>query len=121
MNYIYYNRNPQNSIENDCVCRAISLALDINYYDVDYLLNKNSYNNSCDKLVKSCYRSLLENEFNLIGYLGHGKTVQQIAKRFKNKKVIMRIYAHLTCSLYGTVYDIFDCTNEKVDEYWIVR
>ena len=121
MNYTYYNRNPKNRMENDCVCRAISTALDIDYYEVKYLIYKNSKNNSCDALTKSCYRSLLENEFGLKSHFGRGRTVQEIAYHYPHNRVIMRVYAHLTCSLYGRPYDTFDCTGDIVDEYWVVE
>lgn len=121
MSYVYYNRNPQNKIEQDCVCRAISTALDIDYYDVERMLNQNARHYSCDAIVKSCYRSLLEQNFGLKSCFGNGRTVKQIAKQYPNRRIIMRIYAHLTCSLYGRIYDIFDCENEFVDEFWIVK
>ena len=108
-------------MENDCVCRAISTALDIDYYEVKYLIYKNSKNNSCDALTKSCYRSLLENEFGLKSHFGRGRTVKEIAYRYPHNCVIMRVYAHLTCSLYGRPYDTFDCTGDIVDEYWVLR
>lgn len=43
-----------------------------------------------------------------------------IAEKYKNNKVIIRIESHLTSSLYGVVNDIWDCTQEEVDVYWIV-
>ena len=120
--FVYYNRNPKGDDNaNDCVCRAIATALELNYYDVDYMLYNNSKQQSCDSLTKDCYRKLLENDFGLKSHFGYGKTVNEIARRYSHNRVIMRIYAHLTTSLYGTVYDIFDCTNEIVDEYWVIR
>ena len=119
--FIYYNRNPQNKHKSDCVCRAISTAMDMDYYDVEDLLYKNSKYNSCDKLTKSCYRSLLENNFGLQSKYGRGKTVQEIASMYPHNRVIMRIYGHLTTSVNGESLDTFDCTQEIVDEYWVVR
>ena len=120
--FIYYNRNPE-GIDNadDCVCRAISTALDLDYYEIKRLLHKNSNYNSCDAILKSCYRHLLENDFGLKSHYGRGKTVAEIAHRYPHNNVIMRVYAHLTSSVCGNVYDLFDCTEEIVDEYWVVR
>ena len=70
MNYTYYNRNPQNMHKSDCVCRAISTAMDMDYYEVENLLYKNSKYQSCDTLTKSCYRNLLEKEFGLQSHYG---------------------------------------------------
>ena len=36
--YKYYNRNPNNDIKGDCVCKAISTATGLNYDAVDNLL-----------------------------------------------------------------------------------
>ena len=121
MSYIYYNRNPVGTIKNDCVCRAISLAVNENYYVVDHLLRDNSNINSCDKLTKSCYRELLENYYGLIPRYGNGMTVQEVARMYPHNRVIMRVYAHLTCSINGKVYDIFDCSKDVVDEFWVVE
>lgn len=120
MNYIYYNINPKNEIKQDCVCRAISLAMDMNYYDVEYLLNRNASNQSCDTLVKSCYRQLLEGEFGLKSHKGHRRSVKEVACRYPNNRLIMRVQGHLTASLYGECLDTFDCTGEIVDEYWVI-
>ena len=118
--YVYYNRNPHNINEEDCVCRAISTAMDMDYYDVADLLALNGESQSCDMLTKSCYRRVLERKFGLKSHYGNGKTVNEVARMYPYNRVIMRVYAHLTCSLYGKVYDTFDCTDEMVDEYWIV-
>lgn len=120
MAYTYYNKNPRKNIENDCVCRAISTALDLDYYDVERLLYRNSNKCNCDMLTKSCYRKLLEKDFRLKAHRGNGFTVKEIAYSHPNNNVIMRVYGHLTCSIRGEIKDIFDCSNEKVDEFWVV-
>ena len=119
-NYTYYNRNPQNMHKSDCVCRAISTAMDMDYYEVEDLLYKNSKYQSCDTLTKSCYRNLLEKEFGLKSHYGRGRTVQEIAYRYPHNRVIMRVCGHLTTSVNGECLDTFDCTDEIVDEYWVI-
>ena len=123
MAYTYYNLNPLGSdVENDCVCRAISFALNQNYYEIEDLLYKNSQKCDCEALTKSCYRNLLEKHFGLFARRGYGRTVQQIANTFPNNRVIMRLNGHLTASDFGgIVKDIFDCSNEIVDEFWVVK
>lgn len=123
MAYTYYNLNPRGSINsNDCVCRAIAFALDRDYYEIEDLLYKNSQKCECEELTKSCYRNLLENYFGLSASRGFGRTVQQIANIFPYNKVIMRVHGHLTASDFGgKITDIFDCSNEIVDEFWVVK
>ena len=118
--FSYCNVNPENERTNDCVCRAISLATDNDYYYIQYLLHNNAYSNRCDMLTKVCYRNLLEDLFELEPRYGNGRTVVEVARRYPDNKVIMRIDSHLTCSCYGVVKDIWDCSHELVDEYWVV-
>lgn len=92
------------------VCRAISTAMDMDYYDVANLLALNGESQSCDMLTKSCYIRVLERKFGLKSHYCNGKTVNEIARMYPDNRVIMRVCAHLTCSLYGKVYDTFDCS-----------
>lgn len=82
---------------------------------------KNAVCNDCDELVVTCYENLLEDYF---GYKRHEcdyrYTAQEIADMYADDIVLMRINSHLTCSVCGKVYDIFDCTTEMVDCYWVV-
>ena len=120
-NFKYYNVNPLHRTEEDCVTRAISLATGIKYQTILKLLSLIAYRYDCDKLCLCYYRHLLEDVF---GYKPHycdnGETVMDIAEKYKNNKVIIRIDGHLSSSLYGVVNDIWDCTQEEVDVYWIV-
>jgi hypothetical protein len=46
--------------------------------------------------------------------------VREIAERYPRRKVIIRVDGHLTCSMYGVVTDIWDCSEELVDRYWVI-
>lgn len=120
-NFYYYNINPQGNIEGDCVTRAISLATGIPYNAVRKLLKITAQENDCDELCIDCYHNLLD------GTLGYRvmcpkemKRVEEIAKEFGNNVLIVRIEGHLTACLYGVCVDIWDCTKEVVDCFWIV-
>ena len=120
--YRYYNRNPDGKHLEDCVCRAISTAMGLNYEAVDRLLTLTAFGYGCDKLCVCCYHNLLED---ILGYKRYtcydGETVEDIAKRHPHDKVLIRINAHLTSSVKGTIYDIWDCSQKEVDCYWIIR
>ena len=120
--YRYYNRNPNKTIKQDCVCRAISTATGLKYHAVDNLLTLASKLNKCEKLCVCCYDKLLED---ILEYKGfnciNGETVEQIASKFVNKTLLIRISEHLTVSVKGTVLDIWDCTQELVDCFWIIE
>ena len=54
-------------------------------------------------------------------YNGRGATVEEIAEHYPNSKLLLRLDGHLTCCINGNCYDIWDCTNESVDVYWVVE
>lgn len=120
-NFTYYNRNPYGVEITDCVCRAISLGTGLSYNATYRLLNRVSNIYKCEKLCSCCYNYLLKD---LLGYKRYvcknGELVEDIAKQYPNSKVIIRIEQHLTVSMYGKVADIWDCSEKKVDCYWIV-
>lgn len=96
-------------------------ATGLPYYKVRELLEQNADYNDCDELTCGCYTELLEDYFSFERHDIHYKyTVQEIADMYADDIVLMRLDGHLTCAVRGRVYDIFDCTNEPVDCYWIV-
>jgi hypothetical protein len=119
--YKYYNHNPNNLKLKDCVCRAISTAVGLRYEAVDNLLELTANFNKCDKLCVCCYNKLLED---ILCYdrvdCNFKRTVNEIAESHPRDKVIIRVDAHLTTSIYGNILDIWDCSEELVDCYWIV-
>ena len=120
--YRYYNRNPDGEHLEDCVCRAISTATGLNYGAVDRLLSLTASCYACDKLCVCCYHNLLED---ILGYdrvtCYAGETVEEIARKHPRDRLLIRIDAHLTSAIKGTVLDIWDCSDREVDCYWIVR
>jgi len=120
--YVYYNRRPDGKHLQDCVCRAISTATGLNYQAVEKLLNITSEMYGCEKLCVNCYHNLLEA---LLSYpcivCKNNETVEDIAKKYPSNKIIIRVQGHLTCSVDGAILDIWDCSNEIVDCYWIVH
>lgn len=120
-NYRYYNRNPYDIHISDCVCRAISTATNLKYEAVDNLLELTAEENGCDKLCVCCYENLLTGTlcYHCID-CNFDKTVTEVAKAYPNNTLIIRVDKHLTMSKNGTVLDIWDCSNELVDCFWIV-
>lgn len=121
-NYKYYNRNPNDLHLKDCVCRAISTATNLKYEAVNNLLDLTAEENRCEKLCLCCYDNLLSGTLCYHRYNDYFEhTVSEISRKYPNNKLIIRVDAHLTCSLYGTLLDIWDCSDEYVDCYWIVN
>lgn len=105
----------------DCVVRAIKTATKIPYYDVVKLLHNNGKIFRCDDLSVRCYEYLLDYDLGLPHYKGNNKTVEEIANDFPNNTLLIRIKGHLTTSLNGVILDIWDCSYEKVTDFWIVE
>lgn len=118
-NFRYYNQNPYGNTEQDCVCRAISFALGISYRFADKLLRITSKLHRCEKLCLCCYHHLLEEFFKIKCTYFRGK-IKDLCEMFPHNILIIRIDGHLTCSVFGVVHDIWDCTDKDVTCYWIV-
>ena len=120
-NYKYYNRNPNNFVLKDCVCKAISTATGLKYEAVDNLLELTAEDNDCEKLCVCCYNHLLSDTLCYRRIDCNFKdTVGEVSSHYPRNKLIIRIEGHLTSSINGVVLDIWDCTDEYVDCYWIV-
>lgn len=118
--FIYYNANPNKESVGDCVVRAMSLALNENYYGViDSLIRTSQYFN-CDMLVKNCYGNMLD-ELGFKKINGKNRTVKEVAEEYFNKKLLIRIEGHLTTSLYGDIIDTWNTSNEIVDCFWVIE
>ena len=116
----YYNQNPNGYEIPDCVIRAISLAMNISYYDVISLLHKNANEYNCDELCVCCYEKLLDFDFDLPHYYGNGDSAEKIARNFSDCILLLRMDGHLSCSIFGVIHDIWDCSDEIITDFWIV-
>lgn len=120
-NFRYLNVNPDRSVEQDCVTRAISGASGIPYKAVSMLLKSTAQEHDCDELCVCCYHHLLEDTLGYRVVFPKHKTVEKIAKEYSYNIVIVRIDGHLTTCRYGVCEDIWDCTQEEVDCFWIIQ
>ena len=120
-NQIYYNASPNGQKRNDCVVRALSLALDLDYFDVEDLLIEIGDYYECEELCVCCYKYLLQNIIGLKPYDGQGRTVDEIVEENPECVLIIRVEGHLTCAIRGAIYDIFNPGDMIVDRYWIVE
>lgn len=117
----YLNVNPKHKEEEDCVCRAITLATKKPYEDIQKKLYLISELLECDKLCVCCYSHLLEDVFKYPPVNGYKDFKIKDFLRLNDKGTfIIRIKGHLTCAINGDIYDIWDCTNERIDKVWRV-
>ena len=119
--YKFLNVNPLNKKELDCVCRAISLALNEDYYIIEDKLKLVGKLFECEALCMCCYRFLLDNVYDLQRIEDYkGVTINEFINSFSKGIYIIRVEGHLTCVIDSVCYDIWDCTNEIVDIVWKV-
>lgn len=107
--------------EKDCVCRAISQALQEDYYLIARKLELVGELFECEKLCQCCYKHLLDYVYGLPRIEEYkGVTVEEFANLFPKGKYIIRVDQHLTTIEDGTILDIWDCSKEIVDIVWKV-
>lgn len=76
----------------------------------------------CEKLCVCCYQFLLTDYFKYKVYFNYkGTKIKDFLKTHKKGTYLIRINGHLTCAINGIVYDIWDCSNEKIDILWFVN
>lgn len=119
--YKYYNIHPLNYKLPDCVIRAISLATNTDYYEVVKMLHNNGEEMQCDCLNVRCYEKLLDYDFDLPHYMSYGKTAEEVANDFPNNTLLLRMEGHLSCSINGVIYDIFNCSSQIITDFWLVK
>lgn len=115
--YKYYNANKYNLSENDCTVRAISLAegysWDCTYSKLsDLAQSKGTMMDDREFII-----DYLDSRYRRIPFKG---TVGQASGLYKDNILLITMKGHIVCSVYGTVYDSFDCRNREVEYLWIV-
>ena len=117
--YKYYNENPLNRYEDDCVIRAISCATDRSWdYVYDYLSDIAQYEGTLfDK--KEFVKNYLDRTYQRIPDLS-GR-VGEISAMFPHNTVLITMNGHIVCSKNGVIYDTFDCRDREVEYVWLVK
>ena len=119
--YQFLNLNPLGKKEQDCVCRAISLGLEEDYFIIEDKLKLVAKLFECDALCLCCYKFLLDEVYSLNRIEEYqGYTIEEFAKNNPFGTFIIRIEGHLTCLIDNTCYDLWDCRNKIVDIVWKV-
>ena len=121
MRYKFLNLNPMNKRELDCVCRAISLALNKDYYNVEDDLYLVGQLFKCEKLCVCCYKHLLDYVYKLERIEEFkGLSIEEFINCNPYGTYIIRVDSHLTCCIDSILFDTWDCRNEIVDIVWQV-
>ena len=119
--YKFLNVNPLGIMEEDCVCRAISLALKENYYIIQEKLNLVGSLFDCVAICVCCYKFLLDEVYKLERIEEFSEmTIDEFAYSNPIGTYIIRIDGHLTCMIDGVINDIWDCRDKEIRLVWKV-
>ena len=116
--YKYYNKNPLNKYEDDCVIRAISCATNKSWdYVYDYLSDIAQYEGTLlDK--REFVRNYLDMTYQRLPKING--SVGYVSSLFPNNTILITMAGHIVCSKNGIIYDTFDCRDREVEDVWIV-
>lgn len=119
--YRYFNIRNDGKHLPDCVCRAISLGLDLDYKEVERKLWYTSELFDCPMLCVCCYHNLIELVYGCERVDCRGMSVGEFAYYHPQGIFIIRVPNHLTTVIDGVINDIWDCSDEPCDIAWVVE
>ena len=126
----YYNRNPKDKITNDCVIRSIATATEKTWGEVYNALYEIGLKYGLMPNDPKCYERYLKK----LGWVKHKQPRKEDNTKYtggefvktaeynviKENSVIAKIGSHhMTVIVNGKIYDTWNCTNNKIGNYWI--
>ena len=117
--YKFYNENPLNKYEDDCVIRAISCATNKSWdYVYDYLSDlAQAEGTLMDK--RDFVRNFLDKNYKRVPYISG--SVGEVSARFPYNTILITMNGHIACSKNGVIYDTFDCRGNQAENVWLVK
>jgi len=117
--YKFYNANTLGNQVDDCVIRAISLA-EGNSWAYTYNKLSDLAQIEARMMDDSIFvRKYLDSNYKRIPT--NNITVGELSGLYNDDILLITMKGHITCSLYGTIYDSFDCRTRKVEDAWLVK
>ena len=117
--YKFYNANSLGKFTNDCTIRAISLAEGTTWdYTYDKMSNLAQLNGTMMD-DRQFIRDYLDSYYYRVRNLPY--TVGEVAGEYPDKVLLITMDGHITCSMFGTIYDSFDCRKRVAENAWIVK
>ena len=122
--YHYFNKNPKNRNTTDCVFRAISTAMDIDYTECVYSMIEMFLTNGYMPDDKMGIEKFLKAN----GWVKHNQPRYSDGKRYRgrdfckeNRKITCIALigsGHVTCIKNGKIWDTYDCGSHCIGNYW---
>ncbi len=117
--YKYHNNNSLGLFENDCTIRAISTATGNSWDNTYKHLSNIARLNGTMMDDKDFIRDYLDNKYERVYNIP--KYVGEVAGMYPDNILLITMNGHITCSMYGVVYDSFDCRDRIAEYCWIVK
>lgn len=122
----YHNQNPKNRMGCDCVARAISLFLGIPWDQCIRELTECGIKHGYVHDDPKCFDTYLASK----GFFKMSQPRRDNGKKYTagefcreltsiDKTYILSMANHLTCVVNNKVWDIWDCTDKCVGNYWV--
>ena len=124
----YSNPHPLGKLVKDCVKRAITLATEKDYMEVQRELNRLKKITKCTAFndVKN-YKYYIEkilkcNKISFPAIAGESRmNGKRFCEQFPKGKYILRMAGHLSCCIDGMINDTWDCSDKCVYNAWEVK
>lgn len=117
----YYNANPLGRKVNDCVVRAISLALDWSWTETYKMLSDYGCRKGITFTEVDFINEYLAERFEKFYPTERVKTVEDFLKLNLKGRWLITMNGHITCVLNGTLYDTFDCSDRYIWNIYKVK
>lgn len=128
MEFIMYNNNPKNKRTDDCVIRAISLALNKTWADTfrslaEFSIRQGLMINDTRNYKKYLNYLGLEAEKMPKHYDNTRYTIREFCDEIAkaDKTYILSVAKHLTVVKNKKLYDTWDCSRKSVGNYWTIN
>ena len=115
----FYNANPLNAYEEDCVIRALSCATNKSWDEVYNELSDLAQYNGTMMDNRQFVRWYLDSKYQRIDNPPY--KVIDVAKTFAQRVVLCTVAGHIICVKRGKILDTFDPSQRLVEDVWIVK
>lgn len=117
--YKFHNNNSLGLFENDCTVRAISTATNNSWDDTYKHLSNLARLRGTMMDDKDFIKEYLDERYDRIHDIP--KYVGEVAGAFPDYILLITMRGHITCSMYGVIYDSFDCRDRIAEYCWVIR
>lgn len=117
--YKFYNNNSLGLFENDCTIRAIATATGNTWDDTYKHLSNIARLNGTMMDDKDFIRDYLDSRYMRIDDIP--KYVGEVAGAYPDNVLLITMPSHITTSVYGVIFDSFDCRDRVAEYCWIVK